>query len=139
MKNTLVLLSILFTGISTFAQQSDQNEIKGKWTLPGGRDAGISLNFMDSNKMYFTFGDSYRWNGNYKYRIAKLKSDFVIILLPYDEIRKDSLQISVTNLTEDSFQLKSIIHYYTDGRPPESELSEGHTYILRRQKITNQG
>jgi len=28
MKNTLVLLSILFTGISTFAQQSDQNEFK---------------------------------------------------------------------------------------------------------------
>ena len=35
MKNTLVFLSILFTGISTFAQQSDQNEYKGKWTLPG--------------------------------------------------------------------------------------------------------
>ena len=132
MKNTLVLLSILFIGFSTFAQQSDQNELKGKWTLAGGRDASISLNFMDSNKMYFALGPMYRWNGNYKYRIGKLNSDFVIMLLPYNEIRNDSIQLSVTNLTKVSFQLKSIMHYYIDGRPPESELNEDQTYILRK-------
>ena len=89
---------------------------------------------MDSNKMYFTYGDLNKWNGNYKYRIRKINSDFVFMLWPYDEIRKDSVQLSITTLSENSFQLKSIMYYYTDGRPPESELYEDQTYILRKVK-----
>ena len=139
MKNTLVLLSLLVIGISTYAQQSDRNDLRGNWTLPSGPDGGISLNFLDSNKMYFELGGTDRLNGYYKYRIGKTNSDFVIILSPYDGIRKDTLQVSILNLTADSFQLKSVIHLYSDGRPPESELYNGHTYILRKAKITSQG
>lgn len=132
MKNTLLLLSLLVIGTSNYAQQSRQNEFKGKWSSPDGSDGGIAMNFRDTNKIHLT--STYNWNDDYKYRISKINNDFVIMLWSYDKVREDSLQILITNLTEDSFQLKSIMHYYSDGRPPESDLLEDHTYILRKVK-----
>jgi hypothetical protein len=134
MKNTLLLLSLLVIGTSTYAQQSRQNEFKGNWTSSEGSDGGIAMNFKDSNKIHFTLGNTFSWNGDYKYRTSKIKNDIVMMLWPYDKMRKDSLQIVITDLTEDSFQLKSIMHYYSDGRPPESELLNDHIYIKKGKK-----
>ncbi len=136
MKNTLVLLSLLIIRVSTYAQHFDLNHFRGTWSLPTEQDRSISLDFVDSVRMNFTLD---RTKGNYKYRIDKKDKDFIIVLFHNDEMRKDSFQISATNLTADSFQLKSIVHYYADGRPPESELYSGRTYILRKEKITSQG
>jgi len=99
-----------------------------------GGDDDIEMIFREPNKVHFTSVSVNRLNGDYKYRFSKIKNDFVLMLGSYDKAREDSIQIIMANPTEDSFQLKSVIHYYSDGRPPESELLNDHTYILRKTK-----
>lgn len=134
MKRTLILLSVLIIGISTYAQQSGQNDLRGNWSLSGAGDGDMSLHFVDKNKVYLKLNNSRIWNGRYQYSIGKQNSDMIIRLYPDDKIIKDSVHIIVTNLTEDSFQIKDIVHFYSDGRPPEGELLENRTYILKKAK-----
>jgi hypothetical protein len=90
LKNTLVLLSLLVIGISSYAQQTMQNEFEGNWSSIKGGDDDIVMNFTDSNKIHFTLGNTFGGNGDYKYRISKIKNDFVMMLGFYDKMREDS-------------------------------------------------
>ena len=80
MKKTLLLLFTLVILGSVNAQQSDQNDFKGKWSVQLGGDRNISLNFSDSNKMYFSLGSKDEWNGNYNYKIGKSNATFNLSL-----------------------------------------------------------
>jgi hypothetical protein len=134
MKITQLLFSILVIIGSVEAQQSDLNSFKGRWLTPPGGDASTVLNFTDSNKLYFSMGRTYKWQGNYNYRIEKSNTALVITLRSDDINRKDSFQIMLTRINEEEYKLNNILHLYDDGRPPESELLENNLYILKRVK-----
>jgi hypothetical protein len=134
MKKTLLLLSIIVIGSSVSAQQSDQYDFKGKWLVQLGGDKNISLNFSDSNKIYFSLGSMDEWNGNYNYKIGKSNATFILSLRSANSERKDSFVIFLIRISDEEYKLTEIMHLYDDGRPPESELLENKLYILKKAK-----
>jgi hypothetical protein len=134
MKKTLLLLSLLVIGGTVSAQQPDQNDFNGKWLVQLGGDRNISLNFTDSNKIYFSLGSKGEWNGNYNYKIGKSNATFVLSLRSANSARKDSFEILLIGISDEEYKLTEIMHFYDDGRPPESELLENTLYILKKVK-----
>ena len=134
MKKTLLLLSVLVIGSTVSAQQSDQNDFEGKWLVQLGGDRNISLNFSDSNKIYFSLGSKNEWNGNYYYKIGKSNATFILSLRSANSERKDSFAIFLIRISDEEYKLTEIMHLYDDGRPPESELLENTLYILKKVK-----
>jgi hypothetical protein len=134
MKKTLLLLSILVIGGTVSAQESDQNDFEGKWVVQLGSDRNISLNFSDSNKIYFSLGSKNEWNGNYYYKIGKSNATFILSLRSANSERKDSFAIFLININDEEYKITEIMHLYDDGRPPESELLENTLYILKKVK-----
>lgn len=132
MKKTLLLLSILVIGGTVSAQESDQNDFKGKWLVQLGVDKNISLNFSDSNKIYFSLGSKGEWNGNYNYKIGYSNTTIVLTLRSTNSGRKDSFGILLIGISDEEYKLTEIMHFYDDGRPPESELLENMIYILKK-------
>ncbi len=134
MKKTLLLLSVLVIGGTVSAQQSDQNDFKGKWSVQLGGDRNISLNFSDSNKMYFSLGSKDEWNGHYNYKIGKSNATFILSLRSINSARKDFFEIFLISISDKEYKLTEIMHFYDDGRPPESELLDNILYILKKVK-----
>ncbi len=134
MKKTLLLLSILVFGGTVSAQQSDQNDFKGKWLVQLGGERNISLNFSDSNKIYLSLGSRNEWNGNYNFEIGKSNTTFVLTLRSANIGRKDSFEIFLIRIGDEEYKLTEVMHLYDDGRPPESELLENTLYILKKVK-----
>lgn len=134
MKKTLLLLSILVFGGTVSAQQSDQNDFKGKWSVQLGGERNISLNFSDSNKIYLSLGSRNEWNGNYNFEIGKSNTTFVLTLRSANIGRKDSFEIFLIRIGDEEYKLTEVMHLYDDGRPPESELLENTLYILKKVK-----
>jgi hypothetical protein len=132
MKRTLLVLSMLIIGASVNAQKPDQNKPKGKWIAQQGDNNNIVLDFTDSNRLYFSFGNKAKWKGNYNYTTEISNTSFVITIRSIDTTRKDSFQIMLVRNSEEEYKLVNILHLYDDGRPPESELLESSTYILKR-------
>jgi hypothetical protein len=121
MKKTLLLLSILVIGGSVSAQQSDQNDFEGKWLVQLGSDRSISLNFSDSNKIYFSLGNKNEWNGNYYYKIGKSNVTFILSIRSANTERNDYFAIFLIKISDEEYKLTEIMHLYDDGRPPESD------------------
>jgi hypothetical protein len=134
MKKTLLLLFTLVILGSVKAQQSDQDNFTGNWFTQRGDNNSIELNFINSNKLYFSLGSTDGWKGNYNYKIGKSNTTFVILLRSDDSNRKDSFQIMLTIINDEEFRLHDIFHSYDDGRPPESELLENKVYTLKKVK-----
>ena len=134
LKKILLLLSILVFGGTVSAQQSDQNDFEGKWLVQLGGDRNISLNFSDSNKIYFSLGSKNEWNGNYYYEIGKSNATFILTLRSANSARKDSFEIFLIRIGDEEYKLTEIMHFYDDGRPPESELMDNILYILKKVK-----
>jgi hypothetical protein len=134
MKKTLLLLFTVVILGSVNAQQSDPNNITGNWFTQRGDNNSIELNFMNSNKLYFSLGSTDGWKGNYNYKIGKSNTTFVIMLRSDDSTRKDTFQIMLTRISDEEYKLSNIFHTYDDGRPPESELFENKVYILKKGK-----
>ena len=134
MKKTLLLLSILVIGGTVSAQQTGQNDFEGKWSVQLGGDRNISLNFSDSNKIYFSLGNKNEWNGNYYYKIGKSNATFILSLQSANSARKDFFEIFLISISDEEYKLTEIMHFYDDGRPPESELMDNILYILKKVK-----
>ena len=134
MKKTLLLLSILVIRGTVSAQQSDQNNFEGKWLVQLGGDRNISLNFSDSNKIYISLGSKNEWNGNYYYKIGKSNVTFILSLRSANSARKDFFEIFLISISDEEYKLTEIMHFYDDGRPPESELMDNILYILKKVK-----
>jgi hypothetical protein len=132
MKKTLLLLSILVIGGTVSAQQSDQNGFTGKWLVQLEGDKNISLNFLDSNKIYFSLGGMDEWNGNYNYKIGRSNATIILTLRSANSARKDSFEILLIGISDEEYKLTEIMHFHDDGRPPESELLENTIYILKK-------
>ena len=132
MKKTLLLLSLLVIGGTVSAQQPDQNDFNGKWLVQLGGDRNISLNFTDSNKIYFSLGSKNEWNGNYNYKIGMSNATFVLTLRSINNGRKDTFGILLIRISDEEYKLTEIMHFHDDGRPPESELLENTIYILKK-------
>jgi hypothetical protein len=134
MKKTLLLLFTLVILGSVNAQQSDQNDFKGMWLVQLGGDRNISLNFSDSNKIYFSLGRMNEWNGNYNYEMGKSNATFILTMRSANSARKDSFEIFLIRIGDEEYKLTEIMHLYDDGRPPESELLDNTLYILKKVK-----
>ena len=134
MKKTLLLLSILVIGGTVSAQQTDQNDFEGKWSVQLGGGRNILLNFSDSNKIYFSLGNKNEWNGNYNYKIGKSNVTFILSLRSANSARKDYFEIFLIGIGDEEYKLTEIMHFYDDGRPPESELMDNIIYILKKEK-----
>ncbi len=134
MKKTPLLLFALVILSSVYAQQSDQDNFTGNWFTQRGDNNSIEVNFLNSDKLYFSLGSTDGWKGNYNYKIGKSNTTYVIILRSDDSTRKDSFQIMLSIINDDEFRLHDIFHTYDDGRPPESELLENKVYTLKRVK-----
>ena len=134
MKKTLLLLSILVIGGTVSAQQTDENNFEGKWSVQLGGDRNISLNFSDSNKIYFSLGNKNEWNGNYNYKIGKSNFTFILSLRSANSARKDYFEIFLISISDEEYKLTEIMHFYDDSRPPESELMDNIIYILKKEK-----
>jgi len=132
MKKTLLLLSILVIGGTVCAQDSDQNDFKGKWLVQLGGDKNISLDFSDSNKIYLSLGRAGEWNGNYIYKIGYSNATTVLTLRSVNNGRKDTFAIFLIKTGDEEYKLTEIMHFHDDGRPPESELLENTLYILKK-------
>jgi hypothetical protein len=124
----------LVIGGTVNAQQSDQNDFEGKWLVQLGGDRNISLNFSDSNKIYFSLWSKNEWNGNYNYKIGKSNATFILSLRSINSARKDFFEIFLISISDEEYKLTEIMHLYEDGRPPESELLENTLYILKKVK-----
>jgi hypothetical protein len=134
MKKILLLLSILVIGGTVSAQQTDQNDFEGKWSVQLGGGRNILLNFSDSNKIYFSLGNKNEWNGNYNYKIGKSNVTFILSLRSANSARKDYFEIFLISISDEEYKLTEIMHFYDDGRPPESELMDNILYILKKEK-----
>jgi hypothetical protein len=134
MKKILLLSSLLFILCTVSAQQSDQDGFEGKWLVQLGGDSNISLNFSDSNKIYFSLGSKDEWNGKYNYKIGKSNATFILSLRSANSARKDYFEILLIGINGKEYKLTEIMHFYDDGRPPESELLENTLYILKKVK-----
>jgi hypothetical protein len=131
MKKALLLLSILVIGGSVNAQQKDPNVFKGTWVTGHGGDASTGISFLDSNRLFFSMFRGYKLGGIFNYRIEKSDSAFVLTLRSEDSTRADSFRITLTRISDERLKLKTILHSYNDGRPPESYL---YDYILNKIK-----
>jgi hypothetical protein len=134
MKKALLLFSILVTMGSVKAQQSDPISFKGIWVTGHGGDASTGLNFLDSNKLFFSMFRNDRSGGVFYYKIEKSNTAFVLTLRPEDSTRTDSFRITLTRIGDEELKLNTILHIYDDGRPPESYLRENYTCILNKIK-----
>ena len=134
MRKTLLLLSILVIGGTVSAQQTDQIDFEGKWSVQLGGERNTSLNFSDSNKIYFSLGNKNEWNGNYNYKIGKSNVTFILSLRSANSARKDYFEIFLIGIGDEEYKLTEIMHFYDDGRPPESELMDNIIYILKKEK-----
>ena len=133
-KKILLLISLLVIKGTVGAQQPDQNGFEGKWSVQLGGNRNISLNFSDSNKIYFSLGSMNEWNGNYIYKTGYSNATIVLTLRSANSGRQDSFGILLIRISDEEYKLTEVMHFHDDGRPPESELLENTIYILKKVK-----
>jgi hypothetical protein len=132
MKQLLSVLLTVIIGSSTFSQTKNSPDFNGKWISEAYKDT-IRLNFLDEHKGLIQWKTWSRTESPFIYTSTMLNGNVILTIKSPDKSRQDSLNFTMTKVTPDGYKLISIMHEYSDGRPPESELLPNVSYILRKQ------
>jgi hypothetical protein len=131
MKNIKLLSVVLLTCTAAFCQTPAKVKLSGSYLAVQNGDS-IALHFLSDHKLSAKIGHNKISNVDYK--TAEVKQDIVITLMRPENGKKDSWVIKLLAMDDHEYQIKNIMHYFSDpDQPPESELLEGKIYILKKQ------
>lgn len=126
-----LLSAFLFTGVGAFCQSSSKPGLSGFYIAIQNRDT-IALHFLNDHKLSAQIGHNHILNVDYK--TAQVNQDIVVTLMRSEAGKKDSWVIKLVEMDDHEYQIKNIMHYFSDpDQPPESELLEGKIYILKKK------
>ena len=132
MKKIKLLSAALLISMTALCQAPAKPIFSGVYLAVQNGDS-ISLHFLSDHRLSAQIG--YNKISNVDYKTAEVKEDIVITLMRTETGKKDSWVIKLLAMDDHEFQIKNIMHYFSDpDQPPESELLEGKIYILKRKK-----